>query len=148
MTQMRPRGGNYTPSSKDFTVNNASTTISIDSPYMIIACSCNGTYIGEKWIPGLGFSKLKRVRDARKVHSKTNCLVRVGVGRNDGCHESNPSSQTITRVPSACRIKAVFMMGIDKCVKESPKPQYNSEDSAGTPGMSSRVVSSFLVAIS
>ena len=25
----------------------------------------------------------------------------------------------ITKVPSVCRIKAVFMMGIDKCVKEA-----------------------------
>ena len=58
-------------------------------------------------------------RDARRVHRKTNCLVRVGVGRSDGSHESNPSCQTITKVPSVCRIKAVLMMGIDKCVKEA-----------------------------
>ena len=28
------------------------------------------------------------VRDARRVHRKTNCLVRMGVGRSDGSHES------------------------------------------------------------
>ena len=114
--------GNHTPSSKDFTISNASTTISIDSPPMIIIAlfSCNGTIIGKIWIPGLGFRKLKSVaRDARKVHCKTNCLVRVGAGRSDGCHESNPSCQTITKVPGAFRIKAVFTMGIDKCVKEA-----------------------------
>ena len=50
---------------------------------------------------------------------QTHCLVRVGVGRSDGCHESNPSCQTITKVPCVCRVKAVFMMGIEKCVKEA-----------------------------
>ena len=76
--------------------------------------------IGKKRITGLGFGKTERVvRDTKKVHPKTKCLVRVGVGRSDGCHESNSSCQTITKVPSVCRMKAVFMMGIDKCVKEA-----------------------------
>ena len=55
----------------------------------------------------------------REVLRKTHCLVRVGVGSSDGCHYSNPSFHTITKVPSVCRVKAVFMMGIDKCVKEA-----------------------------
>ena len=118
MTQMRPpRGsGHYTPSSKDFTINDTSTTICIDSPSMTIIAyfSCNGTIIGKIWIPGLGFGKSGSVvRDARSVHRKTYCLVRVGVGRSDGGHESNPSSQTIAKVSSACRIKGLFMMGVD-----------------------------------
>ena len=50
---------------------------------------------------------------------KTNCLIRVGAGRSDGCHETNPSCHTITKVASVCRVKAVFLMGIDKCVKEA-----------------------------
>ena len=53
------------------------------------------------------------------MHRKTNCLVRVGVGRSDSGHESNPSRKAITTAPSVCRIKAVFMMVIDKCVKEA-----------------------------
>ena len=59
------------------------------------------------------------MRDAREVRRKTNCLVRVGVGRSDGCHQSNPSFRTITKVHSVCRVKAVFMMGTDKCIKEA-----------------------------
>ena len=71
-------------------------------------------------IPRLGFGKSERaVRDARKVHRKTDCFVRVGESKNDGGHESNPSCQVIAKVPSICRIKAVFMMGIDKRVKET-----------------------------
>ena len=56
---------------------------------------------------------------SRKVWCGTPGKVhrRVGVGRSDGGHESNSSCQTITKIPSACRIKAVFVMGIDKCVK-------------------------------
>ena len=114
--------GNHTSSSKGFTIHNASTTICINSPPMTIMAkfSCNGTIIGKKRIAGLGFGKTERVaRDARSVHRKTNCLVRVGVGRSDGRHESNPSCQAITKVPSICRVEAMFMMGIDKCVKEA-----------------------------
>ena len=114
--------GNHTPSSKGFTIHNASTTICINSPHMIIIAKffCNGTIIGKKRISGLGFRKTERVaRDGRSVHRKTNCLVRVGVGGSDGGQESNPSCQAITNAPSVCRIKAVFMMGTDKCVKEA-----------------------------
>ena len=59
------------------------------------------------------------MRDTWKGHPKTDGLVRVGVGRSDGGHEPNSSWHTITKVPSVCRVKAVFMMGIDKCVKEA-----------------------------
>ena len=87
---------------------------------IIAKFSCNGTIIGKIRIPRLGFGKSERVvRDATRVHPKTNCFVRVSVGRSDDFHESNPSCQTITKVPSVCRIKAVFKMGIDKCVKEA-----------------------------
>ena len=73
------------------------------------------TIIGKVWIPGLGLGKSEGVvRDAREVQRKTHCLVRVGVGRSDGCHESNPSCDTITKVAIVCRFKAVFLMGIDK----------------------------------
>ena len=114
--------GNHTPSSKGFTIHNASTTISINSPPMIMMAKIfgNGTIIGKKRISGLGSGKTDRVeRDARSVHRETNCLVRVGAGRSDGGHETNTSCQAITKAPSVCRIKAVFMMGIDKCVKEA-----------------------------
>ena len=74
------------------------------------------------------------VRDAREVLRKTRCLVRVGVGRSDGCHESNPSFHTITKLPSVCRVKAVFMMGIDKMYRESPEPQCQIEGFVGTHG--------------
>ena len=77
---------------------------------IIAKFSCNGTIIGKVW---------RAVRDAREVQRKSDCLVRVDIGRSDGCHESNPSRQTITKVPNICRIKAVFMMGIDKRVKET-----------------------------
>ena len=114
--------GNHTPSSKGFTIHNASTTICINSSPMINMAKylCNGTIIGKKRIPGVGFGKTERVpRDARRVHRKTSCSARVGVGRSDGGHESNPSCETISKIPSVCRIKAVFMMDIDKCVKEA-----------------------------
>ena len=76
--------------------------------------------IGKAWTPGFGLGQSEGVvRDAREVLRKTRCLVRVGVGRSDGGHESNPSFQTITKIPSVCRIKAVLMMGIDKCVKDA-----------------------------
>ena len=90
---------------------------------MIIASfTCYRTIIRKVWIPGLGLGKTERVaRDARRVHRKTNCLVRVGVGRSDGGHESNPSLQTITKIPNVCRIKAVFMMGIDNTILKAPQ---------------------------
>ena len=42
--------GNHTPSSKGFAIHNASTTICINSPPMIIMAKffCNGTIIGKK----------------------------------------------------------------------------------------------------
>ena len=130
--------GNNAPSSKGFTVNNASTTICTNSPPMKVMAKffCDGTIIGKKRIPGLGFGKTEReVRDARRVHRMTNCLIRVGVGRSDGGHESNPSCQRITKVPNVCRIKAVLMMGIYKCVKKAQNhntilktPQEHTED--------------------
>ena len=68
----------------------------------------------------LGFGKSEGVVwDAREVQRKTRCVVRVGVGRSDGGHESNPSCQTITKVPSILRVKAVFMVGIDRSIKEA-----------------------------
>ena len=88
-----------------------------------------------------GYLDLGLGGDARKVHRKTNCLVRVGVGRSDGCHESNPSSQTITKVPSACRIKTVFYDGHRQMRQGSLEPQYHIEDSTGTLGRSSLVTS-------
>ena len=78
--------GNHTSSSKGFTINDARTTICFDSPPMIIIAkfSCNGTIIGKIRIPGIRFGKSERVvRDAKRVHRKTYCLVRVGVGRSD-----------------------------------------------------------------
>ena len=73
------------------------------------------TIIWKVWILGLRPGKSEGVvRDAREVLRKTNCLVRVGVGKSDGGHESNSSCQTITKVPSVCGIKAVFLMGIHK----------------------------------
>ena len=72
--------------------------------------------------------------DAREVHRKNNCLVRVGVNRSDGGHEWNSSYQTITTMPSVYRVKAVFVMGIDKMRQGSPEPQYHIEGSAGTRG--------------
>ena len=59
------------------------------------------------------------LQDAREALRKTCCLARVSVGRSDGCHESNPSFHTITKVPSIPRINAVFMMGEDKSMKEA-----------------------------
>ena len=58
---------------------------------IIAQLTCNGTVVGKEWIPGLGLGKSEGVvRDAREVQRKTHCLIRVGVGRSDGCHESNP----------------------------------------------------------
>ena len=115
--------GNHTPSSKDVTINDASTTICKDSLPMIIICLVlwkKRTIIGKKRIPGLEFGKTEReARDARRVHRMTKCLVRVGLGRSDGGHEANPSCQTITKVPRVLRVKAVFMMGLDKCIKKA-----------------------------
>ena len=80
----------------------------------------SGTNIEKKRIPGLGLGKPEGVvRDAREVLRKTYCLVRVSVSRSDGCHESNSSCHTVTKVPSVCRITAVFVMGIDECVEEA-----------------------------
>ena len=74
--------------------------------------------LGRKGYLDLVFRQTEGVeRNPRKVHPKTNCLVRVGVGRSDGSHESNSSCQTIAKVPSLCRTKVVFMMGIDKSVQ-------------------------------
>ena len=134
--------GNHTPWSKGFTIHNASTTLCINSPPMVIMAQFfgSGTIIGEKRISGLGFVKTERVaRDAS--------LVRVGVDRSDGDHESHPSCQAITNAPSVCRIKAVFMMGTDKMRQRSPEPQHHIEGSTRTPGRSNRVTSNFLVAI-
>ena len=81
--------GNNAPSSKGFTVNNASTTICTNSPHMKVIAKfpCSGTIIGKKRMSGLGSGKTERVaRDARSVHPKTKCLVRVGAGRSDGGH--------------------------------------------------------------
>ena len=108
-----------------------------ESPQMKIIAQffCNGTIIGKIWIHGLGLGNSEGVvQDAKKVHRKTNCLARVGVGRSDGRHESNPSCQTITEVPSVCRIKAVFMMGTDKRVKETQNVNTILKDSQGHPG--------------
>ena len=80
---------NHTPSSKSFTINNASTTNCINSSHMIIIAwfTCNGMIIGKVWLAGLGLGKSERVvRDAREVLRKTRCLTRVGVGRSDGRH--------------------------------------------------------------
>ena len=63
-------------------------------------------------------------------------------------NRTNPSSLTITKVPSACRIKAVFMMDIEKCVKEAQNHNTILKTPQEHPGGSSRVVSSFLVVIS
>ena len=51
--------GNHTPSSKSFTINNASTTICINSPLMIIIAffTCYGASIGKIRISGLGLGK-------------------------------------------------------------------------------------------
>ena len=76
--------------------------------------------IGKIRISGFELGKSEGVVwDAREVHRKTYCLIRVEVGRSDGGHESNPSCQAIIKVSSVSRVKAVFMMGIDKCVKEA-----------------------------
>ena len=80
----------------------------------------NGTIIGKRRISRLGLGQTERVvRDVRRVHRKTNSLVRVGVGRSDGGHEPDPSCQAVTKVPSVCRITAVLVMDMDKCVKET-----------------------------
>ena len=86
------------------------------------------------------------VRDERKVQRKTDQLVRMGEGNSDDCHESNPSSQTITTVPSICRIRTAFMMGWTR--QRNPEPECHVEDSARTRGKSSRVTNSVLVAVS
>ena len=59
------------------------------------------------------------VRDTRYVKSKTRCLIRVGVGRSDGRHKANPSFHAITKMSRILGILAVFMMGIEECVKEA-----------------------------
>ena len=90
--------------------------------------------MGNKGIPGLGLGKSEVVAwDARRVHRKTYCLVRVGVGKSDGGHESNPSYQTI-KVPSVCRITAVLGDGHRRMRQGSAKPQCHVEGYAGTPG--------------
>ena len=62
------------------------------------------------------------MRDAREVLRKTRCLICVGVGRSDGRHKANPSFHAITKVSSVLRVKAVFMMGIDKSIEEALEP--------------------------
>ena len=76
--------------------------------------------MGRKGYLDLGQRKTERVmRDTRRVHPQTNCLVGVGVGRSDGGHESNSSCHTITKVPSVCQVTAVLVMSIDECVKKT-----------------------------
>ena len=49
--------------------------------------TCNGTIIGNVWIPELGLGTSEGVvRDAREVLCKTRYLVRVCVSKSDGCH--------------------------------------------------------------
>ena len=149
MTKMRPRGDwEITPHPAKVSPSTTRVPPSVKkSPPMIIMAKflCNGNDHWEAtdiwlWAWAAGKSGV----DTRRVHRKTNCL---GADRSDGCRESNPSCQTITKVPSVYRTKAVFMMGIDKMRQGSLEPQYHIEGSAGSPGISSRVTSNFLVAI-
>ena len=50
---------------------------------------------------------------------KTRCLIRVGQGRSDGRHKTNPSFHAITKISRILRMLAMFMMGIKKSIKEA-----------------------------
>ena len=100
------------------------------------------TIIGEKRISGLGPGKTERVmRDTRRVHLQTNCLVRVGVGRSDGgvlsCNHQ--SSQRLPSHGGACDEHR-------RMRQENPKPRCHIEGFAGTPGRPNRAACNFLVA--
>ena len=60
--------GNNTPTSKGFTISNASTTICINSPPTITIAffTCYGTIIGKVQISGLGLGKLEGVGAGRQ----------------------------------------------------------------------------------
>ena len=114
--------GNRTPSSKGFTINDASTTICINSPPMIIVAlfNCSGTIIGKVWISGFGLRMPEGVVwDAREVLRKTRCLISVGVGRSDGCHKADPSFHAITKAPRILEALTVLVMGINKGVNDA-----------------------------
>ena len=111
------RSGNHTPSSKSFTINDASTTVCFNRPPMMIIAyfTCNGTIIAKLWIPGLGLREVRRCGAERQDivwHAWAQAGVMAVMSRTLPC-------QTIAKVPSVCRVKAVFMMGIDKCVNEA-----------------------------
>ena len=47
------------------------------------------------------------------------CLVRVGVGRGDGCHETDSSFHAITKVSRIIDASAVLMMSINERANEA-----------------------------
>ena len=53
------------------------------------------------------------------VSCKTRCLTCVGASRSDDSHEANPSFHAITKVSRVFTTLAVFVMGINKGVKET-----------------------------
>ena len=53
------------------------------------------------------------------MSSKTRCLICVGVGRSDGCHEANPSFHAITKISRILEALTVLVMGINKGVEEA-----------------------------
>ena len=75
----------------------------------------------ERWgdVSGFGLRQTDiSVQSCRHVPSEARCLVRMGEGKSDTCHEADPPSYTITKV-SGILDTSVLMMGINKCVNEA-----------------------------
>ena len=113
------RSCNSTPSSKCFTISKASTPVSVDGATLktIASFACCGTNIGKMRISCFGHWQAKvQTRDCRHVSFKACCLVRVGVGRGDGCHETDSSFHAITKVSRIIDASAVLTISINELV--------------------------------
>ena len=111
-----------TPSSKGFTIDMASTSVSMNGPSLevITSFTCCGTNVGEMRISGFGLQQSEvQTRVCRHVSCEACCLVCVSVGKSDSRHEVDSPFHAITKVSRILDASAVLMMSINKRVNEA-----------------------------
>ena len=110
-----------TPSSKDFTIHNASTHVSIDGPSSEVIASFTFVVrtLARCGYLALGFGQRKFRRGTAGICFVACCLVRVSVGRSDGCLEEDSPIHAITKIQWILDASAVLMISVDKRVNEA-----------------------------
>ena len=116
------RSSDNNPSRKVFTIDKATTSVSIDGPSLEIIASftCCDTNVGEIRISGFGLRQAEvETRDCKHVSCQTGYLVRVSAGRGDSSHEANSPFHALSKVSRSLDATAVLMMSMNKGVNEA-----------------------------